>query len=66
MKVYGKYLVMARCYEGDRNRVAASFMTKKEAVETLDRIFKKRINNNLWEDKLGQQFFVIKNTKEYK
>lgn len=69
MKVYGKYLVMAYHEGFKERRIASTFMTKREAIEALNRCFGKtgkRINDNLWEDSLGQRFYVEKNTKEYK
>lgn len=69
MKVLGKWLIMAG-HEGDtRSRIALSFSTKKEAIERLDHTFKgnfgKKISENLWQDRMGQLFWIEKNTKEY-
>ena len=69
MTVYGKWLVMARVERQDVPRIASSFNTKKDAIEALDRAFikkGKKLNSNLWEDSLGQQFYIEKNTKEYR
>ncbi len=69
MKVYGKWLVMGRVERKDTPRIASSFMTKKDAIEALDRAFLKngkKLNSNLWEDSMGQQFYIEKNTKEWR
>lgn len=64
MKVYGKWLVMGTV--NGHKRIASSFMTKKDAIETLEICGFKRLENNLWEDSLGQKFFIEKNTKEWR
>lgn len=63
MKVYGKYLVIGTV--NGHERVASSFMTKKEAIEALDFYFTK-INDNEWESSSGQKFTIKKNTEEWR
>lgn len=63
MKVFGKWLVKAEV-EGAGSRVAASFMTKKEAEEALTRAFPRE--NNIWTDGRHTRFYIEKNVKEYK
>lgn len=41
------------------------FKTKKEAIDALTTAGFKKLDNNLWGDSLGQQFFIEKNIKEY-
>lgn len=61
MKIFGKWLVIH-----DKNRIASSgYNTKKEAIDALATAGFKRLGDNIWEDSLGQQFFIEKNTKEY-
>lgn len=63
MKVYKKWLVLGSV--NDHSRVATSFTTKAEAVSILNKTFKK-LGDNLWEDSMGQRFYIEKNIKEYK
>lgn len=62
MKVFGKWLVVTNI-EG-KNKMAASFNTKKEAIKSLDLNFKK-VGENDWIDKYNRHFHIEKNTKEY-
>jgi hypothetical protein len=64
MKVFDKYLVIAK-YEDGKTRIAASFKTQKEAADALTRAFGKCTENN-WQDRNGTMFYIEKNTKEYK
>ena len=64
MKIFNKYLVMAQV-NGKSRLAHPGFKTRKEAVATLDMTFSK-INDNLWEDSFGQQFWIEKNTNEYR
>lgn len=64
MKVFGKWLVMGIINR--KYRIASSFMTKEDAIEALNNCGFKRLDNNLWEDSLGQKFFIEKNMKEWK
>ena len=64
MKIFGKWLVYGKV--NGKARIACNgFNTKKEAIQALSMAGFKRLNDNLWEDSLGQQFFIEKNTKEY-
>ena len=64
MKVYGKWLVKAYVLTTDTPRIASTFNTRKECTDRLDTCFKK-VHENLWEDSLGQRFYIEKNTNEY-
>lgn len=65
MKVFGKYLLI-NVVDGQR-KIASSFMTKKDAIEALDAcIGVNRLEDNLWEDKSHNVYFIEKNTKEYR
>ena len=64
MKVYNKWLIIGKVDES--TRIATSFMKKQDAIDLLDRTKLKRVNDNLWEDSLGQQFYIEKNTREYR
>ena len=64
MKVFGKYLVKARV-NGNTRLAHPGFNTKKDAVERLNECFE-RISDNLWKDRHGQEFFIEKNTVEYR
>lgn len=63
-----EFLVMAYTEGLEGRRIASSFSTRKEAVDTLNRVFGKkgrRIKDNMWEDSLGQRFYIEEN-KEVK
>ena len=60
MKVFGKWLV-----KGEHGRIASSYMTKQDAIHELDYLFTRK-GENLWEDTLGEQYHIVKNTREYK
>ena len=62
MKIYKKWLVMGTV--NGKSRVATSFNTKKEAEVALTLAMNKV--GDMWEDSLGQKFFIEKNVKEYK
>ena len=64
MKTFGKYLVMTNI-DGKAKQAHPGFKTRKDAVATLDMTFEK-ISDNLWKDSKGQEFWIEKNTKEYK
>jgi len=64
MKVYGKYLVIFKNGDGQTG-IAASFMTKKEAIAALDTAFHTSYSG-VWFDHANNQFHIEKNTKEYK
>lgn len=58
-----KYLVIAYTEGFEDHRIAALFETKKEAIATLNRCIGKngrRLDKNLWEDSLGQRFYIEK------
>ena len=62
MKAFGKWLVMATV--NGKSRIAHPvFKTKKEAEITLASAGFKKVDENLWEDSLGQQFYIEKNKK---
>lgn len=62
MKTFGKWLVMATV--NDKSRIAhPGFKTRKEAEITLASAGFERVNENLWKDSLGQQFYIKKNEK---
>lgn len=63
MKAFGKYLVMVNV-NGSSKIAHPGFKTRKDAVSTLNMTFSK-VNDNLWEDSLGQKFWIKKNTTEY-
>lgn len=58
MKVYGKWLVFA--HQNGNRWIAASFMTKKEATESIGS------ESNLWKACPDIRFTVEKNTREYR
>ena len=64
MKTFGKYLVYGKV-NGKKRIASSGYNTKKEAINALTTAGFKRLDDNLWEDHLGQQFSVEKNTKEY-
>lgn len=65
MKVFNKWLVMGKV--GDNVRLAhPGFKTKNDAIYALNNAGFKRLSDNSWEDSFGQQFYITKNTKEYK
>ena len=63
MKAFGKYLVMVNV-NGKSKIAHPGFKTRKDAVSMLNMTFSK-VNDNLWEDSLGQKFWIKKNTTEY-
>lgn len=64
MKVFGKYLAIATVNGKDR-MACSGFATKREAVEALNAHFT-QVGVNQWQDSLGQNFRIEKNTKEYR
>ena len=65
MKTLNKWLVIGTV--NGKDRIACSgFATKKVAAERLDLVGFTRVGENQWQDSLGQNFRIEKNTKEYK
>ena len=62
MTAFGKWLVFAES-NGSKRLAHPGFKTKKEAEITLASAGFKKVDENLWEDSLGQQFYVEKNKK---
>lgn len=50
-------LIMAG-FEGKQERIALECESKKEAINRLNKAFK-RISNNLWVDSFNQEFSII-------
>lgn len=63
MKVFGKWLVRAK--SNDVVGIGASFQRKNEAIETLNNLFGES-QNGIWTDSIGTEYWIEKNTKEYK
>jgi len=65
MKTFNKWLVYGQV-NGHKRIATPGFNTKKEAIQALTMAGFKKISDNLWEDSLGQLFYIEKNIKEYK
>lgn len=50
-------LIMAG-FEGKQERIALECKSKREAINRLNKAFK-RISNNLWVDSFNQEFSII-------
>jgi len=64
MKVFKKWLIYG--LSNGKARIATSFHKKEDAIDALNSAGFKRLEDNLWEDRIGQRFFIEKNAKEYK
>ena len=64
MKVFGKWIVMGTNKDKTKTGIAASFKTRREAVNTLNELFT-NIDSNEWIDSVGHSFYIEKNTVEY-
>ena len=51
------YIVKAYVIDGEQPRTAATFKTKEEAQQRLDKAFE-RLSDNLWTDSLKQKFYI--------
>jgi hypothetical protein len=61
MKVFGKWLAI----EEKHHAIAASFKTKKEAINTMNDLFGESDLQGKWTDGVGHTFHIEKNTTEY-
>ena len=57
-----KWYIMAKVYDTDTPRLAATWDTKKQAVRVLERAFGKA-ENGVYTDSLGQRFWIIRSDK---
>lgn len=52
-----KTIIMAG-FEGKQERIALECKSKREAINRLNKAFK-RISNNLWVDSFNQEFSIV-------
>ena len=65
MKTFGKWVVMGRV-NGNTRLAHPGFKTRKDAEITMASVGFERVSDNLWIDSFGQEFYITKNTAEYR